>query len=99
MPIDSAAVLPDGTQVSGRSGLQNILLARKDPFADAFTERLMIYALGRGIEPTDMPEVRKIRRQAAAKGYHIQDIILGIAQSVPFQNRSTPKSSMRMAQK
>ena len=49
-PIDASGVLPDGTKFAGPAGLQGVLMARKDQFVEAFTERLMIYALGRGVE-------------------------------------------------
>jgi hypothetical protein len=95
--IDASAVLPDGTQFEGPSGLQKILLARKDQFVEAFAERLMTYALGRGLEAYDMPAVRIVRRQAAADDYRIGTVILGIIRSVPFQMRSTPPALKRTA--
>ena len=60
--------------------------------AEAFTERLMIYALGRGVEAYDMPAIRAIRAQSAGDNYRIQSIILGIVQSVPFTMRRTPQN-------
>ena len=94
-PIDVSAVMPDGTKFAGPSGpggLTGILLSRKDQFADAFTERLMTYALGRGLEGYDMPAVRNVRYAAAKDGYRMQSIILGIVQSVPFSMRRTPQT-------
>jgi mono/diheme cytochrome c family protein len=90
--IDASTVLPDGTAFSGPSGLQDILLARKVSFTEAFTERLMVYALGRGLEPTDKPAIRAIRRKAAADGYRVNTIILGIVESLPFQKRKVPNT-------
>jgi mono/diheme cytochrome c family protein len=87
LPVDPSAVLPDGTQFSGPRGLQDILLTRKDQFAEAFIERLLTYGLSRGLEAPDMPAVRKIRREAAADNYKIGTIIVGIVESLPFQNR------------
>ena len=89
-PIDVATVLPDGTKFAGPSGLQDIMMARKDQFVDAFTERLMIYALGRGVDAANQPSIRAIRASAAKDNYRINDIILGIVQSVPFTMRRTP---------
>ena len=89
-PIDVATVMPDGTKFAGPSGLQGVLMARKDQFVDAFTERLMIYALGRGVDASNQPDIRAIRANAAKDNYRIQDIILGIVQSVPFTMRRTP---------
>lgn len=88
--VDASAVLPDGTKFAGFGGLQHILLARRDAFADAFTRRLMTYALGRGLIAQDMPSVRRIAGDAAADGYRIQTIIKGIATSAPFTLRKTP---------
>jgi hypothetical protein len=90
-PIDNAAVLPDGTQFAGITGLQDILMARKDEFTRAFTERLMTYALGRGIGAQDMPAIRAIAEQAAADDYRIRTIILGIVTSDAFTQRRTPE--------
>ncbi|HEX4026071.1 MAG TPA: DUF1592 domain-containing protein [Rhizomicrobium sp.] len=88
--VDASAVLPDGTAFDGPTGLQNILLSRKDQFVEAMTERLMTYALARGLESYDMPAVRGVRYQAAKDDYRMQTIILGIVQSVPFTMRRTP---------
>ena len=84
--------MPDGTKFEGPAGLQGILLTRKDQFVEAFTERLMTYALARGLEAYDMPAVRKVR-YGAAPAYRAQDILLGIVQSVPFTMRKTPGAS------
>ena len=88
MKIDSAGVLSDGTAVDGPVALLNALLARPDVFAGTVTEKLMIYALGRGLEPVDMPVVRNIVNGAAKKDYAMQSIILGIVESYPFQRRT-----------
>jgi mono/diheme cytochrome c family protein len=90
--VDASAVLPDGTKFDGPKGLQDILLSRKDQFIEAMTERLMTYALARGVESYDMPAVRQVRYQASQDGYHMQSIILGIVQSVPFSMRRTPET-------
>ena len=89
-PIDVSAVMPEGTKFAGLTGLQNVLMARKDVFAGAFTERLLTYALARGLGPRDMPTVRAISRSAAADQYRIQTIIKGIVKSDPFTLRRTP---------
>lgn len=89
--VDASAVLPDGTKFEGPNGLTGILMARKDQFIEALTERLMTYALARGVESYDMPAVRKVRYEAAADNYRMQTIILGIVQSVPFTMRRTPE--------
>jgi len=68
--------------------LRKALLARPDVFAETITQKLLIYALGRGLEPVDMPVVRSIVRGAAAQGYAMQSIVLGIVRSAPFQMRT-----------
>ncbi|WP_188062789.1 DUF1592 domain-containing protein [Sphingobium sp. KCTC 72723] len=87
--IDVSARMPDGTQFSGLAGLQKILLASKDEFANAFTERLLTYALARGVDARDMPAIRTIGRGAAQDGYRIQTIVKGIVHSDPFTLRRT----------
>ncbi len=93
-PIDVSATMPDGMRFSGLAGLQKVLLARKDEFTSAFTERLLTYALARGVDARDMPTVRTITRGAAADGYRIQTIIRGIVTSAPFTLRKTPAKRM-----
>ncbi|MEJ1963167.1 MAG: DUF1592 domain-containing protein [Gammaproteobacteria bacterium] len=91
-PVDVSARMPDGTEFSGIGGLQKILLDHKDEFTSAFTERLLVYALGRGLEAYDQPKVRAIARAAARDDYRIRTIILGIVESEPFNLRKTPES-------
>jgi mono/diheme cytochrome c family protein len=86
-PIDSSGVLPDGTKFDGPAGLRDVLMSKRDLFLDTFTERLLTYALGRGVEPYDRPVLRKITRMAAADNYRWSSLILGIVNSVPFQMR------------
>ena len=88
LAIDSAGVLVDGTPVDGPVQLQKALLARPEVFVGTVTEKLMTYALGRGLEPYDMPVVRNVLRGAAKDNYRFASIILGIVQSTPFQMRT-----------
>ena len=83
--IDPSDVLSDGTKVSGVVNLRQMLLARQDQFVSTLTEKLLTYALGRGVEYYDMPAVRGIVREAARNNYHFSSLILGITKSVPFQ--------------
>jgi hypothetical protein len=85
--VDSSGVLPDGTRIDGPVGLRKVLLDKKDQFVTTATERLLTYALGRGVEPFDMPAVRRIVRDAAPRDYRWSSIIMGIVTSVPFQMR------------
>ncbi|HEY6868880.1 MAG TPA: DUF1592 domain-containing protein, partial [Novosphingobium sp.] len=89
-PIDPAADLPDGRRIAGLAGLQQSLLDRRDAFADALTERLMTYALARGLGPRDMPAVRAVGRAAAADGYRMQAIVRGIVASPAFSMGMVP---------
>ena len=86
-PIDASGVLPDGTPFEGAAGLRAALVRRPERFVTTVTEKLMTYALGRGVEHHDMPAVRRILRDAAADGYRLQDIVLGIVLGDPFRLR------------
>src|SRR5439155_21554563 len=83
--IDACAALPDGTRFSGPTGLRNWLMAQPEAFATSVTEKLMIYALGRGLEYYDAPAVRKIVRASADGGYKFQALILGVVRRTPLQ--------------
>jgi hypothetical protein len=88
-PIDSSGVLPDGTKFDGPAGLREVLTGKREMFVETATERLLTYALGRGVEEYDHPVLRKIVRGAAADDYRWSSIILGIVNSAPFQMRRT----------
>jgi hypothetical protein len=85
--IDAAGALPDGTKFDGPTGLRHALLSRPDRVVATFVEKLMTYALGRGLEPDDMPAVRRIVRESAGNGHRISAVVLGIVNSTPFQFR------------
>ena len=89
-PIDPSGQLPDGTQFQGPAELRKILLSRREQFVITVTEKLLTYALGRGLEHYDQPVVRKIVRQAAPNGYRWSSLIVGIVNSTPFQMRRSP---------
>ena len=86
-PIDVGGGLPDGSKFAGVSGLENGLLNRPEIFAGTLTEKLLTYALGRGIEYYDAPAIRKIVRDAQAADFRFSSIIVGIANSTPFRMR------------
>ena len=86
-PIDASGGLPDGSKFEGVAGLEQALLRHPDSFATTFTEKLLTYALGRGVEPYDAPAVRKIVRQAQAEDLRFSTFIVGIVNSTPFQMR------------
>ena len=87
LPIDSAGVLADGTPVNGPVELREALLRDPNLFPTTVTKKMLIYALGRGLEPGDMPVVRSIVRNAAKRDYSMTAIVLGIVDSYPFQMR------------
>ncbi len=83
--IDASSELVDGTRVDGPSSLRAALLRYSDQFVRTFTENLMVYGLGRGVEYFDMPVVRSITREAARDDYRFSAIVMGIVNSAPFQ--------------
>jgi hypothetical protein len=85
-PIDAAGEMPDGTAFDGIDGLKATLL-ESELFLETLTEKLMTYALGRGVEPGDMPAVRRIVRAAADEDYRLSAFIMGVVDSVPFRVR------------
>jgi hypothetical protein len=88
--IDPTGQLADGTPIDGPVALRKAVLARPEMFARALTEKLMTYALGRGIERSDKPLVREVARTAAARNYRWSSIVLGIVRSAPFQMKKAP---------
>jgi hypothetical protein len=85
--IDPSGQLVDGTKLDGPVGLQQVLRSRSELFTRTFTEKLLTYALGRGVEYYDMPVVRSIVHSAANNNSRFSEFILGIVNSVPFQMR------------
>jgi hypothetical protein len=84
--IDAAGMFPDGTKFEGATGLKQMLL-QSDRFVPTVTEKLLTYALGRGLEHYDAPAVRGIVRNAARDDYRFSSLIAGVVQSTPFQMR------------
>jgi hypothetical protein len=82
--IDPAATFPDGSRFSGAPGLRALLATHKEDFARTLTGKLMAFAIGRGIENTDLPAIRKIAREAAPGDYRWSSIIQGIINSPAF---------------
>ena len=85
--VDSTGGLPNGATFEGVTGLKQALLNRSDRFVGAVTEKLLTFALGRGIEPYDGPAVRAIVRNSQAGDYRFETVILNIVKSTPFQMR------------
>ncbi|HEV3419831.1 MAG TPA: DUF1592 domain-containing protein [Candidatus Acidoferrum sp.] len=92
-PIDASGKLPDGTEFQGPAGLRDLLLTKyRDDFVRTATEKLLTYALGRGVESYDYPVIRSITRDAARDNYRISSWILAIVKSTPFQMRRASES-------
>ncbi len=85
--VDSSGGLPDGSMFVGMTGLRGALLHRSDLFVSTVTEKLMTYALGRGLEYYDAPAVREIARDARSNDYRFSSLVLGVVQSAPFRMR------------
>jgi hypothetical protein len=88
--IDSTGAFPDGTKINNAAEFREVLLGHRDEFVRTFTEKLLTYALGRGVEYYDMPAVRTIVRDAAPSDYRWSSVILGIVKSAPFQRSAVP---------
>jgi hypothetical protein len=89
-PVDATGGLADGSTFTGVAGLERALLARPELFAATLTEKLLIFALGRGLTPTDAPAIRAIVRRAKTDDYRLSSLILALTESVPFQQRTAP---------
>jgi hypothetical protein len=95
-PIEASGELVDGTKMDGPAGLRQALLSRPDVFTSTLTQKLLTYALGRGIRYYDMPAVRAITRAAAKDDYRFSNLIFGIVNSMPFQMRMKPLQNSGM---
>jgi hypothetical protein len=86
-PIDSKDTLFNGTAVNGITGLRQMLSSRPDVFVGVMTEKMLTYAIGRGVTTSDMPAVRKIVQNARSKDYRFSSLVVGVVNSTPFQYR------------
>ena len=97
-PIDASGAMLDGTTFDGVDGLREVLLGRSELFVTTLTEKLLTYALGRGLDAGDAPVVRRIVRAAAAEDYRFQALLTGIVRSLPFQMRRSSGPEAAAAQ-
>jgi hypothetical protein len=99
-PIDPAGTLFNGARVAGPAALRQMLTSRPETFAGVMTERMLTYALGRGLEYYDMPVVRKIVRDAAARDFKFSSLALGVVNSTPFQMKlkKAPETALAATQ-
>ena len=86
-PIDVSGTLPDGTKIDGIEDLESAIMKRPELFVSTLAEKLLTFALGRGVEPADGPEIRRIVRQAREDNYRFSTLVSGIVASKPFQMR------------
>jgi mono/diheme cytochrome c family protein len=94
-PVDATGTMPDGKTFSGPSEMKAVLLARLPEFSNCLTEKLLTYALGRGLKPYDRAVVRQIDHDIAGSGYGFRDLVFDIVRSIPFQQR---RGEITMAQ-
>jgi hypothetical protein len=90
--------LADGTQINGPVALRQAILKRPDAFVTIAANRMLTYALGRGLEPSDMPMVRSIVKKAGQNDYRLSSLVMGIVESAPFQMRTKLNTSENVAQ-
>ena len=89
-PVDASGGLPDGSTFTGVRALEDALLKRPELFVGTLTEKLLTFALGRGVEPHDGPAVREVVRRAKADDYRFSALVEAIVTSIPFQMRASP---------
>jgi len=89
-PVDASGGFSDGSIFSGVEGLEQALLRRPELFAGTVAEKLLVFALGRGVETHDEPALRQIVRGARASDFRFSSLILGVVNSTPFQMRKSP---------
>ena len=91
--VNSSGQLGDGRYIDGVGDLRSALLSKPENFVENLTEKLLTYALGRGLEPYDMPVVRAIRKEAAEDNYRFSAIVKAIVNSVPFTMKQAVDTS------
>jgi hypothetical protein len=92
MPIDAKVRLFDGQDVNGPSELRTALMRYSPQFVRMFVEKMLTYAVGRGVEYTDMPTVRAIARDSEKQNHRFSAIVLGVVKSAQFQMREKSKA-------
>ncbi len=97
-PVDSTGTLPDGRSFKGAAELASILLLDKDDFAECIADKLLTYALGRGLTPSDQAAVRSIALRLAAHDYKFSSLVLGVVDTPEFRLRASAVPPSKMAQ-
>ena len=93
--VNASAALPDGTNFVGVSGLRDFVAKHKEDYVRTVTEKLLAYAVGRGIESFDMPAIRKIARESAASDHRWSSLVLGVVRSTPFSMGIVKREEVR----
>jgi hypothetical protein len=96
-PIDSVGVITDGTELDGLKGLRDLTVRKGDLFAQSMTEKLLTFALGRGLDYQDMPLVRAITREAGKNDYRFSAMLMGVIQSPAFQMNQKSEANLATA--
>jgi hypothetical protein len=96
-PIETSGTLPDGVKFGNLAEFRAALIRSPKAFATTVTEKLLTYALGRGLEAYDMPAVRGIVHEAASDGFKLSSLIVGITKSIPFQMRRSANGQTTVA--
>jgi hypothetical protein len=91
IPIDASGTLPDGRTFNGPDGLREILTSQRDAFAECVVDKLLTYALGRGLERYDRRTVREIAKKASVNNYRFSSVVSEIVKSLPFEQRQGEK--------
>ena len=91
-PLDTSGALPDGTQFTTLTNFREALWAHPERFVHNMTEKLLTYALGRGVEYYDQPAIRRIVREAAETDYRFSALLMGVVSSLPFQMRQRQRA-------
>jgi hypothetical protein len=94
-PVDASASLPDGREFKGPDELKKILMEDRGAFAECVTEKLLTYALGRGLERYDRRTVKEIAGRVGENDYRFSALVMEIVNSLPFQYRSTQQRGER----
>jgi hypothetical protein len=90
-PVDASGVLPDGTSIAGPDDLKGVLRADAPSFVRALSEKMLTYALGRGLEAYDRPAIREITERVERNEYRFSELILAVVESAPFRMRRAPE--------
>jgi hypothetical protein len=93
-PLDTQGEFYDGSAVRSPAELRAALRKRPEPLLRSFTQNLMAYALGRRLEPSDQPAVRRVVARAAQKGYRLEEFVVGVVQSEAFRQRRVPRAAV-----